>query len=143
MPKNRCHAKTKKGQPCTVGALTGTKLCFMHTPGMATYVGTRGGQRRSLIISRDGENATTSFAAPTDVRSQAQLLAQLQVDVRNGAVPTRVASTIATLANSYLGALELIEFGEKLKELEARLGVESPLDRLDVVVPPPEEEQVQ
>lgn len=143
MAKNKCKAKTKKGTPCTVGALTGTSLCFMHTPGMATYVGTRGGQRRSLIISRDGDNATASFDAPTDIRSQARLLAQLQVDVRNGVVPTRVASTIATIANSYLSALELIEFGEKLKELEARLGVDSPLDRLDFVVPPPEEEKVQ
>lgn len=143
MAKNRCHAKTKKGRPCTVGALTGTHLCFMHTPGMATLAGTRGGQRRTLIISRNGENATASFEAPTDLPSQARILAQLQVDVRNGVVPTRVASTISTLANSYVAALELIEFGEKLKELEARLGVESPLDRLDVELLPPEEEQVQ
>jgi len=121
--KVQCEAKTKKGNRCTSGALTGTKRCVIHTPGMASLMGKRGGSRRTLVISRHGETALASFEAPTDIHSQARVLAQLQVDVRNGVVPTRVASTIATLANSYLGALELIEFGEKLKELESRLGI--------------------
>ena len=134
--KNKCHARTKKGKACTVGAVQGTKFCILHTVNEngltgAQVIGQRGGQRKTLTLSRKGENKTGPFLPPTDVHEQARILAQLQVEVHQGLCPTRVAQTIATLANSYLGALELIEFGEKLKELERRLGMESPIDRVD------------
>lgn len=134
--KTRCTATTKKGKQCTAPAVAGTKFCFFHTGDNAVQVGARGGGRRNLIVSRDGETAPTHFEPPKTVEEQAAILAQLQAQVHKGQCPTRVAATIATLANSFLGALEMIEFGKKLKELEARLGVDSALDRL-------EEERVQ
>ena len=136
MVKTRCHARTKKGLACTVAPVKGTKFCLLHTVGAdglttAQIIGRWGGSRRTVTISRKGKVGTGPFLPPTDVHEQARILAQLQVEVHQGLCPTRVAQTIATLANSYLGAIELIEFAEKLKELERKLGMEGPLDRLD------------
>ena len=142
MNKNRCHARTKKGRACSVGAVKGTKFCLLHTVDESTgltqaqIIGRWGGTRRTLTISRKEKTKTGPFLPPTDVRDQARILAQLQVEVHQGICPTRVALTIATLANSYINALEVADFGEKLRDLEKRMGLESPIDRL-------EEEQVQ
>jgi hypothetical protein len=96
-------------------------------PGAAERYGRKGGMRRT-VYSPDG---LTPFAAPTSARDQAAILAQLEVETHQGKIDPKVASTISTLANAYLGALELIEFGEKLKELEARMGIPDPVSRLE------------
>jgi hypothetical protein len=124
--KGRCEARTKAGAPCPQWAMKGQKRCAMHVPGNAVKFGQRGGMRRT-VYSPDG---LTPFAPPSNAREQAAILAQLEVETHQGKIDPKVASTISTLANAYLGALELIEFGEKLKELEARVGIADPLSSL-------------
>ena len=133
---NRCTATTRKGKACSRRSLEGTKRCLFHTVNEngltgAQIIGQRGGQRKTLTLSRKGESAITRFKEPKDVHEQAAILALLQVEVHDGLVPTRVAQTIATLANAFINAMEVVEFGQKLRDLERRLGLESPIDRLD------------
>lgn len=125
--KGRCEANTKAGEPCPQWAMKGQRRCAMHVPGNAVKFGQRGGMRRT-VYSPDG---LAPFAPPTSAKEQAAILAQLEVETHQGKIDPKVASTISTLANAYLGALELIEFGEKLKELEAHLGISDPLSRLE------------
>jgi hypothetical protein len=135
--KNKCHARTKKGRACSVGAVKGTKFCLLHTVDESTgltqaqIIGRWGGTRRTLTISRKGETAITRFKKPKSIQEQAAILALLQVEVHDGLVPTRVATTIATLANAYINAMEVADFAEKLRDLEKRMGLESPIDRLE------------
>lgn len=122
-----CIATARSGQRCKAAPMHGTKYCPLHTEGVASKLGQRGGRRRAIF---DPDNLLP-FNAPTNAHEQAAILAQLEVETHQGKIDPKVASTISTLANAYLGALELIEFGEKLKVLEARMGIADPLTRLE------------
>jgi hypothetical protein len=125
--KRLCSSMTKKGEPCTQRCWNSTEKCLLHQPGYAASIGRKGGSRRARYDS----DKLTPFEAPTSAREQASILAQLQVETHRGLIDPKTASCISTLANAYLSALEMIEFGEKLKELEKRLGVSNdPLERL-------------
>lgn len=123
--KRLCSSMTRKGTPCTQHCWNNTNKCLLHQPGYAASIGRRGGLRRA----RYDPKTLTPFAAPTSASEQARILAQLQVETHQGLIDPKTASCISTLANAYLNALELIEFGEKLKDLERRVGITSdPLD---------------
>ncbi len=121
----RCSAPTKAGNACPQFAMVGETRCALHIPGNAQRFGQRGGARRAIFDPSE----LTPFAAPTSAREQAAILAQLQVETHQGKIDPKVASTISTIANAYLSALELVEFSEQLKELEERVGVENPLSQ--------------
>jgi hypothetical protein len=122
-----CTAKTKSGTPCKAHAVRGKNFCLLHlNPENAVNLGRRGGHRRAIY----SPDALTPFAAPTNVHQQAAILAQVQVEVHQGKLDPRVASTIGTLAGAYLNALEIIEFGSKLQQLEKLCRMETPLARL-------------
>jgi hypothetical protein len=122
-----CTAKTKSGAPCKAHAVRGKTFCLLHlNPENAVNLGRKGGHRRAIY----NPDALTPFAAPTNVHEQAAILAQVQVEVHQGKLDPRVATTIGTLAGAYLNALEIIEFGSKLQQLEKLCGMETPLSRL-------------
>jgi hypothetical protein len=122
----RCSALTKAGNSCPQFAMIGETRCAFHVPGNAQRFGQRGGARRALY----NPDELTPFAAPTSAREQAAILAQLEVETHEGKIDPKVASTISTIANAYLSALELVEFSEKLRELEERVGVDDPMSQL-------------
>lgn len=121
-----CIATAKSGKRCKCPPMRGTRYCPMHTPGVASKLGEKGGRRRA-IFNPDG---LEHFAAPTCVRDQIKILAQLQVETHTGKLDPKVASTISTLANAFVSCLELEQFGEKIKAMEARLGLLDPTETL-------------
>ena len=42
----RCLATTRSGEPCKAHPLAGSDLCSLHTPGLASAIGRRGGLNR-------------------------------------------------------------------------------------------------
>ena len=122
-----CTANTKSGAPCKAHAVRGKTFCLLHlNPENAINLGRRGGHRRAIY----DPDEVTPFSAPTSAQEQAAILAQVQVEVHQGKLDPRVATTIGTLAGAYLNALEIIEFGSKLRQLEKLCGMETPLARL-------------
>jgi hypothetical protein len=124
--KARCSAMTKKGEPCPQWSIRGQKFCPMHVPGNAAKFGRRGGMRRAIYNPAE----LSHFVRPQTVEDVVSILGQITVEVHKGQLDPRVGQVLGSLAGTFLSALELKEFGAKLRELEKRLGVNSdPLDR--------------
>jgi hypothetical protein len=74
----------------------------------------------------------THFEAPKSVDDVVAILGQITVEVHKGKLDPRVGQVLGSLASTFLNALELKEFGVKLRQLEERMGINSnPLDRLE------------
>jgi hypothetical protein len=127
--KVRCQAKTKAGKPCPGYRTSGSKFCYMHVPGMAKHVGARGGHRRSLLNRLLGEEAK-QFQAPRTVEDTIQVLGVLLLQAHRGELPVRVASTCSEICGKILNAIELEQFGSKLRQLAKAVGIDDPWDHI-------------
>lgn len=123
----RCKATTKRGLPCPQWAVRGQKFCAMHVPGNAAKFGRRGGMRRAIYNPAE----LSHFEAPKSVDDVVTILGQITVEIHKGQLDPRVGQVLGSLASTFLSALELKEFGTKLKELESRIGLGNSLDRLN------------
>jgi hypothetical protein len=58
------------------------------------------------------------FTQPQTARDVAGVLSQVMCEVHTGKCEPRVANALAYLASSYLGAMAVVEFGERISALE-------------------------
>ena len=72
------------------------------------------------------------FETPKTVEDVCAILGQITVEVHKGKLDPRVGQVLGSLASTFLNALELQQFGTKLRELEQRLGVNSELLGRDI-----------
>jgi hypothetical protein len=119
-PKNsdqRCKARAKSGKPCRAAATAGG-LCFFHAnPSKASELGRIGGRRKHHAGAETGDplpRADTAIA----VR---ETLARLITDVSAGNVNPRVATSLATLINLQLRAIETADLEQRVAKLETLL----------------------
>jgi hypothetical protein len=122
-----CAAKTRAGQPCHQSRTAGSKFCLMHVPGMAKRIGSRGGKRRSLLGRLLGDEEK-KFEAPRTIEDTITVLGQLLTQAHRGELPVRIASTCSDICSKIANAIELREFGEKLRQLAKHVGIDDPFD---------------
>lgn len=120
-PRASCEARTKAGEPCPMVPLVGTKLCYMHTPGLASKAGRRGGSRRAVY---DTEELRKFENVPATAAEMREVIAQSVMDVREGRLDPRVMNGITQGATSFCNLLEMDVFAARLKELAERIGIE-------------------
>jgi hypothetical protein len=105
----------------------GTKYCVLHTKGNAEKYGQRGGHRRAIF---NPENLA-QFEAPRSLDEVITVVGQLATETHQGRCDPRVAQVVGTLMTTLLNALEVREFGQKLKDLAREVGINDPLDLLE------------
>lgn len=109
----KCHARNRSGRPCGAPAVTGGKLCVMHS-GRAAELGSKGGRRR-CILSPD---KLMPFSAPKTAADVRDLLAQTIVEVRAGQLDPRIATSLCSLVTEFLKTLEACTIEEVIEPLE-------------------------
>jgi hypothetical protein len=87
----RCSGITRSGKPCQAAPVGATGRCLMHTQGMASMLGTRGGHRRA-VFRPDG---LVQFTPPRTPDELLLLIAATIVEVREARMDTKVANAIA------------------------------------------------
>jgi hypothetical protein len=118
-----CKAITKAGKPCPSPALTGKRLCIMHS-GRARELGRKGGLRRTVF----NPEGLKELDVPTSAQDLAHFVATCMDEVRKGKLTPGIANCLGQLGMVFLKAVEQCELRAIQLELEAlrnRLGVRS------------------
>ena len=114
----RCAAKKKNGEPCTAYALTGDEYCYAHSPARGAE---RAAARKLGGLNRRTRHNGEACNLPDQVRSLPDVLTILDyvlaetVALENG---INRARALIALADSYIRALEVGEFEQRLERLE-------------------------
>ena len=133
----RCTATARSGQPCRAHPLAGSTLCSLHTPGLASERGRRGGLNRrrpvpqpktihDLAVERgtvvpQTESGPMNVPAPMEPMDAHQVrvyLEKLTRSVAAGRLDPVLARAATTAAAQWLKAIAL---DEKNAQLEKRL----------------------
>jgi hypothetical protein len=97
----KCSAKTKLGDECRAGAVTGTKFCALHgDPARAAELGRMGGRRNRHYMDTDPISITPP-STPEDVKN---VLAQAMADVRAKKLEPRIATALTYMSRVLLDA---------------------------------------
>ena len=97
----KCSAKTKLGDECRAGAVTGTKFCALHgDPARAAELGRMGGRRNRHYMDTDPISITPP-STPEDVKN---VLAQAMADVRAKKLEPRIATALTYMCRVLLDA---------------------------------------
>ena len=123
----RCVAITKAGDPCPRPQMAGLNVCNFHREGGAARAGQIGGHRRSIFNPDD----LAPFAAPRSVDEVIAAVSTLAEQTYKGKLDPRVSQVVGTHMNTLLNALEVKEFGVKLKALAEEVGLANPLDLIE------------
>lgn len=119
MPIRTCTATAKRsGQRCTMPAVRGGELCFVHDP-----------DRREAARAAQSAGGRAALARPTTVpdvvlereRDAVHLAALTISRMLRGEIEPAVANAIATLCNMALKAMSQEEVDEKMRKLEEQL----------------------
>jgi hypothetical protein len=144
---SRCKSLAKSGKPCQAAPTAGG-LCFFHAnPNKASELGRKGGRSKRYSA---GENAAP---LPTldSVLAVREASARVIADVYSGRLNPRIATSLASLLNLQLRAIETVELQQRVVKLERLLaGMDTEQDRegksrpttrrkLAFVPPPPSE----
>jgi hypothetical protein len=129
----RCLATTRSGEPCKAHPLAGSTLCSLHTPGLASERGRRGGLNRRRPVpppkvmpdpalpKADAKAAATAPAPPAGPMDAHQVRIYLENLTRNvavGRLDPALARAATTAAAQWLRAIAM---DEKSAEIEKRL----------------------
>jgi hypothetical protein len=106
--------------------MRGTKYCPLHTKGVASKLGEKGGRRRAIF----DPDKLLHFEAPKTVDECLAILGQIAAETHRGELDPRVASTVSGVLNTLLSAIEIKEQGALLAELERRTGLQDSLSQL-------------
>jgi hypothetical protein len=96
----------------------GTKYCPLHTPGIASKLGQRGGRRRAVF----NPEALEPLPPPKDAGDLLRLALQTLVEVRAAKIEVNVANCILYGIKVASDALELSDLDARLRALEQRDG---------------------
>ena len=111
----RCQKPKRDGSQCKASALTGKKYCALHSdPGRAAELGSRGGRRRTVL----SPDSLKVFPAPKSAADARDLLAQSMVEVREGQLDPRIATSICSLVAEFRRCRELCMIEETVEPLE-------------------------
>ncbi len=115
--RHRCTGKTKSGKPCRAAATAGG-LCFFHAnPAKAAELGRAGGRRNRHVPNENVDPLPTLNTALAVRETVARLIA----DVYAGKIHPRIATSLATLLNLQLRAIETTDLARRVAELERQL----------------------
>jgi hypothetical protein len=112
-----CQSTKRNGDPCGATAVLSSGFCTAHDPAyreQRAAQSAKGGRHKS-----NAERAAKSL--PEDLKDVGAMLLQAMHDVRDGRLDTKIASSLASLANAYRGIFEVGTIDAKLAEIEARL----------------------
>jgi hypothetical protein len=110
-----CSARTKSGNECRTGAVTGTQFCALHgDPERAAELGRMGGRRNRHCVDTEPINITPP-STPEDVKN---LLGQAMADVRAKKLEPRTATALTYMARVLLEAFETTDLQKRLERLE-------------------------
>jgi hypothetical protein len=110
-----CSARTKSGNECRAGAVTGTQFCALHgDPKRAAELGRMGGRRNRHYVDTEAINITPP-STPEDVKN---LLGQAMADVRAKKLEPRTATALTYMARVLLEAFETADLQKRLERLE-------------------------
>jgi hypothetical protein len=115
LSNHHCAAIAKSGKPCQGYRWRGGKFCHLHTGNRAQLLGFKGGKRRARFSMEE----LADFPAPKSAEDLRDLIGQTIRELRKGHVEPKVANSIAYLAGAMADALELVEYDNRLKRLEA------------------------
>jgi hypothetical protein len=110
----KCEAKRKAGGRCNRNAVRGSKTCYWHIPGNAARAGQLGGRRRRIYNSAD----LATLDVPGNAVELAKFLAITMHETRGGNIDPRVSNAVSQLAGSFLRAIEVGNFEERIAALE-------------------------
>ena len=110
-----CSARTKSGNECRAGAVTGTKFCALHgDPARAAELGRIGGRRNRHYVDTEAINITPP-STPEDVKN---VLAQAMADVRAKKLEPRIATALTYMSRVLLDAFATTDMQKRLERLE-------------------------
>ena len=119
----KCKGFTKSGQPCKMDAGK-DGWCFNHRPGAEAEA------ERQTARSTGGKVGKAATLSPEDVKvsfdsaqSVTALLASVTEWVLTGRIDPKVANAAVYASSAALRSLDVGEFEERLKQLEAQLDV--------------------
>jgi hypothetical protein len=121
----KCSAKTKLGDECRAGAVTGTKFCALHgDPARAAELGRMGGRRNRHYMDTDPISITPP-STPEDVKN---VLAQAMADVRAKKLEPRIATALTYMSRVLLDAFATTDLQKQLECLrqEVRTKADKP-----------------
>jgi hypothetical protein len=111
-----CIATARTGQRCKAAPMRGTKYCPLHTEGVASKLGERGGRRRAIFNPQNLEPMST----PQNAEDLSRLAMQTLVEVRAQRLDTKVATCIFYGIGTARVVLETVDLDSRLKALEDR-----------------------
>ncbi len=106
--------------------MRGTKYCPLHTKGVASKLGEKGGRRRAIFDPA----RLLHFEPPKTVDECLAILGQIAVETHRAELEPKVAATISGILNTLLSGIEIREQGALLVELERRTGLQDSLSQL-------------
>jgi hypothetical protein len=110
-----CSARTKSGNECRAGAVTGTQFCALHgDPERAAELGRMGGRRNRHYMDTDPISITPP-STPEDVKN---VLAQAMADVRAKKLEPRIATALTYMSRVLLDAFATTDLQKRLERLE-------------------------
>lgn len=110
-----CSARTKSGNECRAGAVTGTKFCALHgDPARAAELGRMGGRRNRHYVDTEPISITPP-STPEDVKN---VLAQAMADVRAKKLEPRIATALTYMSRVLLDAFATTDLQKRLERLE-------------------------
>jgi hypothetical protein len=115
--RQRCTSTARSGHRCKSAPVIGTQKCPLHTPGVASKLGTRGGRRRAIFDPAGLEK----FGAPKDASDIVEILAATIVEIRESRMESKTAATVGQLSGAFLNALEVADLDIRLKRVEEAL----------------------
>ena len=118
-----CKALTKAGKSCPSPAVTGKRVCTMHS-GRARELGRKGGLRRKVF----NPEGLAELGIPTSAQDLALFVATCMDEVRKSKLAPGIANCLGQLGMVFLRAVEQTELRAihlELETLKAKLGVSS------------------
>lgn len=111
-----CIATARSGKRCQAAPMRGTKYCPLHTPGVASKLGQRGGRRRAIFNPEGLEPIST----PQNAADLSRLVMQTLVEVRAQKIDVKVATCIFYGIGTARVVLETADLDARVKALEER-----------------------
>ena len=116
-----CDLILEDGSQCTAYRQKGSQYCFKHnqTPEERSLVSQHGGLSGKVIVGFGGKRL--EIKKPRHIRKA--LVSTLNL-LKDGQIEPNIANSIGYLCGVIIKTFELIEFEERIREIEKKLSIE-------------------
>jgi hypothetical protein len=124
---DRCRATKKDGSPCAAPPLLGRELCLHHAPEKRDDLARSrraGGEARARGLARAPMEPPPEWWPLQNITEASRGLAHVSREVLVGRLDPRSANAATGALNALVGALRGADLEERVRGLEAALGVE-------------------